>query len=53
MFEADESYLTDQLGEKDKVGLTYINITEEPPTEKPGVATDEDTDEIDDEVEGN
>jgi hypothetical protein len=50
VLDLDDSYVTDQVDEEDRVGLTYVNITVEPPTEEPGVATDCDTDGSDDEV---
>ena len=50
MLDMHDSYVTDQLEDEDKVGLTYVNITVEPPTEEPGVATDCDSDGSDDEV---
>ena len=50
--EEDDSFLTDQLDEDDRTGVTYVNITVEPPSEEAGVMTDEDSDGSDNEGEG-
>ena len=50
--EDHDSDLEDQLNDDENTGVTYCNITVVPPTEGPGVDTDEDSDASDNEHSG-